>query len=197
MRRRIVRSILALSFVTLASCSSSSKPNNGGGQWTPIVFNGGQVTPIAIDPTNPSTIYVGTGVILKSTNGGATFTVTDRSLFGNVSSIAIDPANPSTVYAGLAFFSGLFKTTDGGGRWSNINDGLAASYASKKSTSGGFKTSGVGSRHGDAGMLKYTDVQNVAVLKKQVLSNPPDTDWTKQVQVTIKSMRLMRKLGIR
>ncbi|MFL6105706.1 MAG: succinic semialdehyde dehydrogenase [Marmoricola sp.] len=79
----------------------------------------------------------------------------------------------------------------------NINDGLAASYASKKSTSGGFKTSGVGSRHGDAGMLKYTDVQNVAVLKKQVLSNPPDTDWNKQVDVTVKTMRLMRKLGIR
>ncbi len=79
----------------------------------------------------------------------------------------------------------------------NINDGLAASYASKKSTSGGFKTSGVGSRHGDAGMLKYTDVQNVAVLKKQVLSNPPDTDWTKQVDQTVKGLRFMRKLGIR
>ncbi|NUR58636.1 MAG: succinate-semialdehyde dehydrogenase (NADP(+)) [Catenulispora sp.] len=79
----------------------------------------------------------------------------------------------------------------------NINDGLAASYASKKSTSGGFKASGVGSRHGDAGMLKYTDVQNVAVLKKQVLSNPPDTDWTKQVDKTIKGLRFLRKLGIR
>jgi succinate-semialdehyde dehydrogenase/glutarate-semialdehyde dehydrogenase len=79
----------------------------------------------------------------------------------------------------------------------NINDGLAASYASKKSTSGGFKTSGVGSRHGDAGMLKYTDVQNVAVLKKQVLSNPPDTDWSKNVEKTVKGLRFMRKLGIR
>lgn len=79
----------------------------------------------------------------------------------------------------------------------NINDGLAASYASKKSTSGGMKTSGVGSRHGDAGMLKYTDVQNVAVLKKQVLSNPEDTDWTKQVDQTVKGLRFMRKLGIR
>jgi succinate-semialdehyde dehydrogenase/glutarate-semialdehyde dehydrogenase len=79
----------------------------------------------------------------------------------------------------------------------NINDGLAASYASKKSTSGGFKTSGVGSRHGDAGMLKYTDVQNVAVLKKQVLSNPPDTDWNKNVDKTVKGLRFMRKLGIR
>jgi aldehyde dehydrogenase (NAD+)/succinate-semialdehyde dehydrogenase/glutarate-semialdehyde dehydrogenase len=79
----------------------------------------------------------------------------------------------------------------------NINDGLACSYASKKSTSGGFKTSGVGSRHGDAGILKYTDVQNVAVLKKQVLSNPPDTDWNAQVEKTVKGLRIMRKLGIR
>ena len=79
----------------------------------------------------------------------------------------------------------------------NINDGLAASYASKKSTSGGLKASGVGSRHGDAGMLKYTDVQNVAVLKKQVLSNPPDTDWDANVDKTVKGLRFMRKLGIR
>ncbi|MBS2536943.1 succinate-semialdehyde dehydrogenase (NADP(+)) [Catenulispora sp. NF23] len=79
----------------------------------------------------------------------------------------------------------------------NVNDGLAVSYASKKSTSGGFKASGVGSRHGDAGMLKYTDVQNVAVLKKQVLTNPPDTDWAKQVAKTVKGLRFMRKLGIR
>jgi aldehyde dehydrogenase (NAD+)/succinate-semialdehyde dehydrogenase/glutarate-semialdehyde dehydrogenase len=79
----------------------------------------------------------------------------------------------------------------------NINDGLATSYASKKSTSGGFKTSGVGSRHGDAGLLKYTDVQNVAVLKKQVLGNADVTDWDKQVATTNKSLRIMRKLGIR
>jgi succinate-semialdehyde dehydrogenase / glutarate-semialdehyde dehydrogenase len=79
----------------------------------------------------------------------------------------------------------------------NVNDGLACSYASKKSTSGGLKTSGVGSRHGDAGMLKYTDVQNVAVLKKQVLSNGEGTDWTTQVEKTVKGLRIMRKLGIR
>jgi succinate-semialdehyde dehydrogenase / glutarate-semialdehyde dehydrogenase len=79
----------------------------------------------------------------------------------------------------------------------NINDGLACSYASKKSTSGGLKTSGVGSRHGEAGLLKYTDVQNVAVLKRQVLSNGEDTDWTKQVDKTVKGLRFMRKLGIR
>ena len=41
----------------------------------------------------------------------------------------------------------------------NINDALACSYASKATPSGGLKNSGVGARHGDAGLLKYTDVQ--------------------------------------
>jgi aldehyde dehydrogenase (NAD+)/succinate-semialdehyde dehydrogenase/glutarate-semialdehyde dehydrogenase len=79
----------------------------------------------------------------------------------------------------------------------NVNDSLACSYASKKSTSGGFKSSGVGSRHGDAGLLKYTDVQNVAVLKKQVLSAPTDVDYDNYVDQTVKGLKLMRRLGIR
>ncbi|HWV27797.1 MAG TPA: succinic semialdehyde dehydrogenase, partial [Aeromicrobium sp.] len=51
----------------------------------------------------------------------------------------------------------------------NINDILATAYASKGSPSGGLKQSGVGARHGDQGLLKYTDAQNIAVLKKQVM----------------------------
>lgn len=79
----------------------------------------------------------------------------------------------------------------------NINDGLAASFASKKSTSGGMKNSGVGSRHGDAGMTKYTTTQNVAVLKKQVLTSTEDADWDKEIATTVTSLKLMRKLGLR
>ncbi len=79
----------------------------------------------------------------------------------------------------------------------NINDALACSYASKATPSGGLKTSGVGARHGDAGMLKYTDPVNVAVLKKQVLSTPPDVDFDKQVKQTLVSLKAMRRLRIR
>ena len=39
----------------------------------------------------------------------------------------------------------------------NVNDILATAYASKGSPSGGVKQSGVGARHGDQGLLKYTD----------------------------------------
>jgi len=79
----------------------------------------------------------------------------------------------------------------------NINDGLAASYASKATPSGGLKNSGVGARHGDAGLLKYTDVQNVAVLKKQALTPPPDRPYEKHVKQTLQGLKIMRKLRVR
>lgn len=79
----------------------------------------------------------------------------------------------------------------------NINDALACSYASKATPSGGLKNSGVGARHGDAGLLKYTDVQNVAVLKKQVLTPPADRPYEKHVEQTVQGLRLMRKLRVR
>lgn len=79
----------------------------------------------------------------------------------------------------------------------NINDGLACSYASKATPSGGFKNSGVGARHGDYGLLKYTDVQNVAVLKKQVLTIPDDKPYGDVIKSNLKGMAFMRKFKIR
>lgn len=79
----------------------------------------------------------------------------------------------------------------------NINDPLACSYASKATPSGGFKNSGVGERHGDAGLLKYTDVQHVAVLKKQVLGAPADKPYEEHVASAVKGMRFMRKIRLR
>ncbi len=79
----------------------------------------------------------------------------------------------------------------------NVNDTLAAAYASKGTPSGGVKQSGIGARHGDQGLLKYTDVTNLAVLKKQVLSAPRDQPFEKHVEQTLKGLALMRRLGIR
>ena len=79
----------------------------------------------------------------------------------------------------------------------NINDALACSYASKATPSGGFKNSGVGVRHGDDGLLKYTEVQHVAVLKKQVLGSPTDKPFEEHVASTVKAMKMMRKLRLR
>jgi acyl-CoA reductase-like NAD-dependent aldehyde dehydrogenase len=79
----------------------------------------------------------------------------------------------------------------------NVNDSLACSYASKANPSGGVKNSGVGARHGDYGILKYTDPINVAVLKKQVLTTPTDVDYEKNVKQTIMSLKAMRRLRVR
>jgi succinate-semialdehyde dehydrogenase / glutarate-semialdehyde dehydrogenase len=79
----------------------------------------------------------------------------------------------------------------------NVNDILATAFASKGTPSGGVKQSGVGARHGDQGLLKYTDVQNLAVLKKQVMGARPGQDYDKYVKGMLSSLRMMRKTRIR
>jgi succinate-semialdehyde dehydrogenase/glutarate-semialdehyde dehydrogenase len=45
----------------------------------------------------------------------------------------------------------------------NVNEGYAPAYASVAAPMGGMRDSGVGRRHGSEGILKYTEVQTVAV----------------------------------
>ena len=79
----------------------------------------------------------------------------------------------------------------------NVNDILATAFASKGTPSGGVKQSGVGARHGDQGLLKYTDVQNLAVLKKQVMGAQPGQDYNAYVKQMLMSLKIMRKTRIR
>nr|WP_182527210.1 succinic semialdehyde dehydrogenase [Nocardioides dongkuii] len=79
----------------------------------------------------------------------------------------------------------------------NVNDALATAYASKGTPSGGVKQSGVGARHGDQGLLKYTDVQNLAVLKKQVMMPRPGQDYEDHVKGMLSGLKMMRRTGIR
>ncbi|MEV6911890.1 succinic semialdehyde dehydrogenase [Amycolatopsis sp. NPDC051071] len=79
----------------------------------------------------------------------------------------------------------------------NINDILATAYASKGTPSGGVKSSGVGARHGDQGLLKYTDVKNLAVLKKQVMGPRPGQAYEKYVEGMLSGLKMMRRFRIR
>ncbi|WP_374999475.1 succinic semialdehyde dehydrogenase [Aeromicrobium sp. CTD01-1L150] len=79
----------------------------------------------------------------------------------------------------------------------NINDILATAFASKGTPSGGLKQSGVGARHGDQGLLKYTDAQNIATLKKQVMEPQGNQTYAAYARQTRITLRLMRKLRIR
>ena len=87
------------------------------------------VTAIAIDPSNPNILYVGTesfpldsGEIHKSNDGGETW---EQLLTMNVpiNVIKVDPKDQSILYAGSGLFyapvimGNLYKSTDGGNNW--------------------------------------------------------------------------------
>ncbi|MEO7310897.1 MAG: hypothetical protein ABIX01_10905, partial [Chitinophagaceae bacterium] len=86
--------------------------------WTPIgpnpipngqVLNGvqtpvsGRVTAIAVHPTNPNIVYVGTaqGGLYRSLNGGTTWTaLMDNALSLAIGAVAISPSSPDIIYVG-------------------------------------------------------------------------------------------------
>ncbi len=80
--------------------------------WTPIGPNpivagaarySGRTIAIAVHPTNPDIVYVGTaqGGLYRSTNGGTTWTpLMDGAQSLAIGSIAIAPSNPEIVYVG-------------------------------------------------------------------------------------------------
>jgi photosystem II stability/assembly factor-like uncharacterized protein len=112
-------------------------------------FKTGNIGAMAIAPSDPNTIYVGTGDsgprntvmideggMYKSTDGGKTWKLIGLEQTHVISWILVDPHNPDVVYAaalGHLFASnpdrGVFKTSDGGKTWKKIlfvNDSTGA-----------------------------------------------------------------------
>jgi photosystem II stability/assembly factor-like uncharacterized protein len=84
---------------------------------------------LAIDPVDPLTIYASLYadpdyVVMKTTDGGASW-VDVTPLPGDVvQALAVDPADPQTVYAGMDG-AGIYVSHDGGVSWAAQNQGLA------------------------------------------------------------------------
>jgi photosystem II stability/assembly factor-like uncharacterized protein len=120
------------------------KSTNAGESWTPL--GDSQVSlaigSIAIDPNNSNTIYVGTGEenfsgdsyygagILKSTNGGATWTQLPGGFTGVpcggdwIGGVAIEPGNSNVLLAAVdsCYYgqAGIYRSTNGGVSWSPV-----------------------------------------------------------------------------
>ncbi len=128
----------------------------------PVPINGGlkgepgnnQDTPfhsLAVDPTNPNIVYVGTEAngIFKTTDGGQSWSRLRNGLkctiahtfYSQIFDIAVDPRNPQTLYASAingpgpssptsypSASGGVYKSTDGGTTWVQKNTGLASTY---------------------------------------------------------------------
>jgi len=135
------------------------KSTNGGTSWVPLTD--GELTlavgAIALDPQNSQTIYVGTGEssssgdsyygqgILKSTNGGASWTLLGSATFANmsVSQIAVDPTLTTRLYAttipgytiedpcasSTTYATGFFTSNDSGAHWSKLASGYFTGFS--------------------------------------------------------------------
>ncbi|MBI1226825.1 MAG: T9SS type A sorting domain-containing protein [Bacteroidetes bacterium] len=114
---------------------------DAGQNWEPVFDT--QTWPsigvVTFDPTNPQTIYVGTGDpnisfypmlgdgIYKSTDGGDTWTHIGLDAQRVITKIVVNPANPNIIFAssmGMPFIRdnerGLYRTTDGGANWQQV-----------------------------------------------------------------------------
>ncbi|MEK7652981.1 MAG: hypothetical protein AAB358_00645 [Patescibacteria group bacterium] len=87
------------------------------------------LTDVAIDQTTTSVVYLATsaGEILKSSNGGQTWSVSYRVKNGLFLDVIIDPFNHNIIYA-TTEKHGIYKTIDGGRNWNSLDAGLK-SYA--------------------------------------------------------------------
>jgi photosystem II stability/assembly factor-like uncharacterized protein len=90
--------------------------------WTPLGPFGGTVHAVAVDPTDPAVVYVGTRTgVWKSVDAGATWTARSEGLNDFwISSLAIDPSDSQTLYA--ASHSGTHKSVDGGTTWTTLTE---------------------------------------------------------------------------
>lgn len=67
------------------------------------IQNGYAQQALAIDPSNPATLYAAEygGGVFKSINGGASWTASSSGLTNlGVLALVVDPSNPATLYAG-------------------------------------------------------------------------------------------------
>jgi uncharacterized repeat protein (TIGR01451 family) len=99
-------------------------------------FIPGSVSAIAVDPSNPATMYVGLGganTLYKSVNGGANWTKSNTGLpagdgFSSITGLIVDPRNSNNLFLSttdeFGTPQGIWASTNGGASWSAINIGL-------------------------------------------------------------------------
>ncbi|MHC4063096.1 MAG: WD40/YVTN/BNR-like repeat-containing protein [Planctomycetota bacterium] len=127
--------------VYIASASGGVwKTSDGGVLWTPLTdelatLNHGCVT---LDPSNPDTVYVGTGEYTTATSGAGLFRSTDAGatwiqistaaqVGSTCSRVIVDPSDPLRIH--LTGNDGYVRTTDGGATWTNYLSGSASDLA--------------------------------------------------------------------
>jgi succinate-semialdehyde dehydrogenase/glutarate-semialdehyde dehydrogenase len=74
----------------------------------------------------------------------------------------------------------------------NVNEGYAAAWGSIDAPMGGMKASGLGRRHGEHGITKYTEQQTIAIQKLTPIAPPPRVPyklWTRGMSLGVRLMK--------
>ncbi len=77
----------------------------------------------------------------------------------------------------------------------NINEAFASAYVSIDAPMGGMKQSGLGRRHGESGILKYTESQTIARQRWMKLGpqwNMTDEGWSNFASKAVKLLKVLR-----
>src|SRR3954469_11309365 len=95
----ILRSVL------LAAALLASRTIAHAATWQPAGPDGGSVGALAVDPTDPDTVYASTflGSVFKTTDGGESWRALPGFPVDSAESLAVDPAHPQTVYAAVSY----------------------------------------------------------------------------------------------
>jgi succinate-semialdehyde dehydrogenase/glutarate-semialdehyde dehydrogenase len=76
----------------------------------------------------------------------------------------------------------------------NVNEAYAAAWGSVDAPMGGWKDSGVGSRHGEHGILKYTNAQTVSLQRLLPIAPPGPTPPAIYAKAMTVAMRALQRL---
>jgi photosystem II stability/assembly factor-like uncharacterized protein len=118
------------------------KTTDGGMRWDPVTDStrmAGSIGAIAVAPSDPNVVYVGTGEspprgnvspgngMYRSTDAGRTWAAAGLPDAGQIGAIAVHPTNADVVYAaalghifGPNEQRGVFRSTDGGATWTRV-----------------------------------------------------------------------------
>lgn len=79
----------------------------------------------------------------------------------------------------------------------NINEGYGSAYASNDAPMGGMKASGQGRRHGEHGILEYTELQTIASQHVVGFDAPPGVSTEQNAKILAWTYRLMKLFRIK
>lgn len=126
---------------TAYATSGVWKTDDNGASWQPVFEHHASTSigDIAVAPSNPDIVWVGTGEanlfrasmagvgVYKSTDGARTFTHAGLTDTQTIARIVVHPANPAVVYVAASGHEwtdnemrGVFKTADGGRTWRKV-----------------------------------------------------------------------------